>query len=129
LFPIVWLTLSRPGTSLTTSDVPRRRASSEGAPNFSGIANPAIDALIAKAIAANDRDSLNVTCRAIDRVLRAEYYWVAGWYKPAHWIWAWKIEGPALADVPTLGFLSEHTRLPGVCLLGAARPVPRSPHP
>jgi microcin C transport system substrate-binding protein len=26
-------------------------------------------------------------------VLRAEHYWVAGWYKPSHWIAYWDIFG------------------------------------
>ena len=46
-----------------------------------------------RAIAANDRQSLYVACRALDRVLRAEHYWVAGWYKPSHWIAYWDIFG------------------------------------
>ena len=52
-----------------------------------------VDALIDKAIAANDRQSLYTACRALDRVLRAEHYWVAGWYKPSHWIAYWDIFG------------------------------------
>jgi microcin C transport system substrate-binding protein len=65
----------------------------KGAPNFAGIANPVVDALIDKAIAANDRQSLYVACHALDRVLRSEHYWVAGWYKPSHWIAYWDIFG------------------------------------
>ena len=70
-----------------------RAAAGKGSPNFSGIANPVVDALIDKAIAANDRQSLYTACRALDRVLRGEHYWVAGWYKPAHWIAYWDIFG------------------------------------
>jgi len=70
-----------------------RAAAGKGSPNFAGIANPIVDALIDKAIAANDRQSLYTACRALDRVLRVEHYWVAGWYKPAHWIAYWDIFG------------------------------------
>jgi microcin C transport system substrate-binding protein len=70
-----------------------KTAMAKGAPNFAGIANPVVDALIDKAIAANDRQSLYVACRALDRVLRSEHYWVAGWYKPSHWIAYWDIFG------------------------------------
>jgi microcin C transport system substrate-binding protein len=92
------ISMNRIALPLTPGDALRaffssQTANRKGAPNFSGIANPAIDALIAKAIAASDRDSLNVACRAIDRVLRAEHYWVAGWYKPAHWIAYWNMFG------------------------------------
>ena len=56
-----------------------------------------MDALIEKAVAANDRHSLNIACRALDRVLRAEHYWVSGWYKPSHWIAYWDTFGrPAI---------------------------------
>ncbi len=92
------ISMNRIALPLTPGDALRaffssQTANRKGAPNFSGIANPAIDELIAKAIAANDRDSLNVACRAMDRVLRAEHYWVSGWYKPAHWIAYWNMFG------------------------------------
>ena len=47
------------------------------------------DALIEQVIAASDRSSLNNSCRALDRVLRAGRYWVPMWYKPSHWIAYW----------------------------------------
>jgi microcin C transport system substrate-binding protein len=74
-----------------------RAAAGKGSPNFSGIANPVVDALIDKAISANDRQSLYTACRALDRVLRSEHYWVAGWYKPAHWIAYWDMFGKPVA--------------------------------
>jgi microcin C transport system substrate-binding protein len=82
--------------SLTPSDALRnyfssKSADSKGSPNFSGIKNPVVDALIDKAIEANDRQSLNVACRALDRVLRAEHYWVPAWYKAYHWIAYWDV--------------------------------------
>ena len=52
-----------------------------------------VDELIQAAGAAYDRQTLNFACRALDRVLRAEHYWVAGWYKPAHWIAYWDMFG------------------------------------
>jgi microcin C transport system substrate-binding protein len=70
-----------------------KAAEGKGSPNFAGIANPVVDALIDKAIASNDRQGLYTACRALDRVLRSEHYWVAGWYKPAHWIAYWDIFG------------------------------------
>jgi microcin C transport system substrate-binding protein len=92
------VTMNRMVFSLTPSDALRnyfssKSADSKGSPNFAGIKNPVIDALIDKAIAANDRKSLNVACRALDRVLRVEHYWVSAWYKPAHWIAYWDVFG------------------------------------
>jgi microcin C transport system substrate-binding protein len=52
-----------------------------------------VDALIDNAVAANDRQSLYFACRALDRVLRSEHYWVAGWFKPSHWIAYWDMFG------------------------------------
>jgi len=92
------ITMNRMVFSLTPSDALRNYFSSKtadikGSPNFAGIKDPVVDALIDKASAANDRASLNVACRALDRVLRGEHYWVAAWYKPAHWIAYWDIFG------------------------------------
>ncbi len=69
------------------------RRTRKGSFNFAGIKNPAVDALVERAIAAGDRQSLNIACRALDRVLRAEHYWVSAWYKPSHWIAYWDMFG------------------------------------
>ena len=88
--------------SLTPGDTLRnvfssKSASSKGSFNYSGVTDPVVDALIELAITATDRSSLNVACRALDRVLRAGHYWVPGWYKPSHWIAYWDIFGqPAI---------------------------------
>jgi microcin C transport system substrate-binding protein len=70
-----------------------KTANAKGAPNFSGISSGVVDTLVERAIAAPDRVSLNTACRALDRVLRADHYWVAGWYKPSHWIAYWDMFG------------------------------------
>ena len=64
-----------------------------GSRNLVGVADPVVDALIAKAIAANSRAELVNVCRALDRVLRAGQYWVPHWYKPSHWIAHWDVFG------------------------------------
>ncbi len=61
----------------------------DGSYNLSAIADPAVDALIEKILNAKSRDELRTACRAIDRVLRAGYYWVPEWYKPFHNIATW----------------------------------------
>ena len=69
----------------------------DGSYNLSGIADPAVDALIEKILKAKSRDELRTACRAIDRVLRAGHYWVPEWYKLSHNIAAWdKYSRPAI---------------------------------
>jgi microcin C transport system substrate-binding protein len=92
------ITMNRMVFSLTPGDTLRNffasgSANAKGSFNYSGIADPVIDALVEKVVAANDRKSLDVACRALDRVLRAGHYWVAGWYKPSHWIAYWDMFG------------------------------------
>jgi microcin C transport system substrate-binding protein len=58
--------------------------------NLSGIADPAVDALIEKIILAPDRATLIAACRAMDRVLMWNNYVVPMWFKPADWIAYWK---------------------------------------
>jgi microcin C transport system substrate-binding protein len=92
------ITMNRMVFSLTPGDALRnyfssRAADAKGSFNFAGIKNPAVDALCERAIAAGDRQSLNMACQALDRVLRSEHYWVSAWYKPSHWIAYWDMFG------------------------------------
>lgn len=64
-------------------------ADAPGSFNVSGVKSPAIDALIEQAIAANSRKELDIAGRALDRVLRAEHFWVPNWHKGSHWIAHW----------------------------------------
>ena len=61
----------------------------DGSYNLSGIADPVVDALIDKILAARNRDELRTACHAIDRVLRAGHYWVPEWYKAVYNIATW----------------------------------------
>lgn len=49
--------------------------------NVMGLKSKAADILIDEAIAARTREDLDVVTRALDRVLRAERFWVPQWYK------------------------------------------------
>jgi len=60
-----------------------------GTYNMSGVASPAIDALIDQVVAAKSRADLDMAGRALDRVLRAEQFWVPNWHKGSHWIAHW----------------------------------------
>jgi microcin C transport system substrate-binding protein len=81
-----------PGDSLR-SFFSSQAAALKGSNNLAGIADPAIDALIDRIIAAPTRPSLTIACRALDRSIRAGRYWIPHWYKPSHWIAYWDVFG------------------------------------
>lgn len=83
---------STPGQSLRNY-FSSQSARIKGTQNLSGIAEPAMDALVDAAIAANTRAELTAACRAIDRVFRAGRYWIPHWYKASHWIAYWDVFG------------------------------------
>jgi microcin C transport system substrate-binding protein len=92
------VTIQRFGFSATPGDSLRnyfssQAASLKGSQNLAGIADPAIDALIDRVIAADSRAEMNTACRALDRVIRAGRYWVPHWYKASHWIAYWDTFG------------------------------------
>ncbi|MEA2951067.1 MAG: microcin transport system substrate-binding protein [Alphaproteobacteria bacterium] len=81
---------STPGDGLR-SVFSSEMATSKGSRNLAGIADPVMDALIDKIIAANSRPELTTACRALDRVFRAGRYWVPQWHKPSHWVAYWDV--------------------------------------
>ena len=81
-----------PGESLRTY-FSSRAAATKGSQNYAGIADPAVDDLIDKIIAAKTRGDLVVAARALDRVLRAGQYWIPHWYKASHRIAYWDVFG------------------------------------
>lgn len=88
------LVIQRFGFSSTPGDSLRSYFSSQaavlkGSQNLAGIADPAIDAMIERIIAAEARPALNAACRALDRLIRAGRYWVPHWYKASHWLAYW----------------------------------------
>ncbi len=52
--------------------------------NISGLADPAVDALIEKVKAADTREALDTAVRALDRVLRAIDFRIPQWFKPEY---------------------------------------------
>lgn len=81
-----------PGTELR-SLFGSEAADQRGTPNLSGVANPAVDALIEKAIAADSREELTVTVKALDRVLRALHVWTPNWYGGFYNVAYWDVFG------------------------------------
>nr|WP_204262768.1 extracellular solute-binding protein [Methylobacterium sp. BTF04] len=92
-----------------------RAADTPGSNNLSGIANPAVDTLIAKVVDATSRIEMVHAARALDRVLRAGRYWVPMWYKADHRLALWDVYGrPAQGPAYDLG-------VPGVWWYDAAK--------
>jgi microcin C transport system substrate-binding protein len=92
------ITIDRVGFSTTPGDELRpffssQAAALKGSQNLAGIADPVIDALIEKVIAAETRPALVIACRALDRVIRSGRYWVPQWYKASHWMAYWDVFG------------------------------------
>ncbi len=52
--------------------------------NKMGLKSPAVDAIIEVILAAQTEEELHVATRALDRVLRAERFWVPQWFKNKH---------------------------------------------
>jgi microcin C transport system substrate-binding protein len=85
-----------PGTSLRIF-FGTASANAPGSYNMSGVGSPEIDALIDKVVLAKSREDLNIAGRALDRVLRAEHFWVPNWHKGSYWIAYWdKFGRPAI---------------------------------
>lgn len=84
-----------------------KTANVNGSRNLAGVSSPAIDALLDKAMQAQTRESLVACCRALDRALRAQRYWVPHWYNPVHRVAYWDLFGqPERAPKFDTGVLS-----------------------
>jgi microcin C transport system substrate-binding protein len=90
------VTVERTTMSATPGDSMRptfssQAAATKGSYNLAGIADPVIDALIEKILAADSRADLTTACRAFDRVFRAGRYWVPHWYRGTHPVAYWDV--------------------------------------
>jgi microcin C transport system substrate-binding protein len=86
-----------PGDSLRTFFT-SPAAAIRGSQNVGGIADPVIDALVERVIAAGTRAALVSACKALDRVIRSGRYWVPHWYKAFHWLAYWDVFGRPAAQ-------------------------------
>ena len=77
-----------PGNELRTY-FSSESAASEGSRNLAGVKDPVVDALVETVIAAKSRAEVLTATRALDRVLRANHYWVPHWYKGSHHLAYW----------------------------------------
>ena len=81
-----------PGESLRTY-FSSQAAAVKGSQNLAGIADPAIDAMIDRVIAADTRAGTHHRVPGLDRVFRAGRNWIPHWYKASHWIAYWDTFG------------------------------------
>lgn len=71
--------------------------------NPAGYANPAVDALIDRVIGAQTYEDMSAAVRAIDRVMRYDYFLVPTWYNDTHWVAYYDMyEHPDAAIMPPL---------------------------
>ncbi len=68
-------------------------ADRKGSRNYPGVSIPALDSLIDRMDRINDRNQLETTLKAIDRVLRAHHFWIPNWFAPNHRVAMWDIFG------------------------------------
>jgi len=77
-----------------------------GTRNYMGAKNPAIDAMIAAALAARDRPAFVAAIRALDRVLMSGFYAIPVFSAGEQWIARWnRIEQPSVTALT--GYLPE----------------------
>jgi len=86
------------GGTLTPGDSLRSIYGSEaanrpGSSNTTGVADPAIDALIDRIARARTRAELNVAAKALDRVLRVLRIVIPGWHNDSAWLAYWDVFG------------------------------------
>ena len=65
----------------------------KGSRNYPGVAIPTLDKLIEQMAGVKSRDELVIYMKCIDRVLRAEQYWIPNWYSSSHRIAMWDMFG------------------------------------
>lgn len=83
-------------------------AGTPGTYNLSGVREPAIDTILERLPQVHSREELITITRAIDRIFRAQYYWVPNWFQPDHRVGHWDIFGWPETK-PDYGFTVETT--------------------
>ena len=94
--------ISFPGTHFPGADYldffGSKAAGTPGTMNVSGIRSPAIDAILARITAAENKDEFLVACRALDRVIAHGHYMIPAWTSSEARVAynAWTIERPVV---------------------------------
>ena len=101
-FQFEMIGISFPGTHFPGAEYAdlfgSKAADTNGAGNFAGVKNPAVDALIARITGADNRDEFLAACRALDRVIAHGHYMVPAWTSSEQRVAysRWKLERPAV---------------------------------
>jgi peptide/nickel transport system substrate-binding protein len=81
-------------------------ADQPGTRNYMGVKSPAVDAMIAALLKAEDRGDFVAAVRALDRVLISGFYVIPLFYLPAQWVARWTtVARPATTSL--YGYLPE----------------------
>jgi len=81
-------------------------ADQPGTRNYMGVKSPAVDAMIAALLKAEDRGDFVAAVRGLDRVLISGFYVIPLFYLPAQWVARWTTVGrPATTSL--YGYLPE----------------------
>jgi peptide/nickel transport system substrate-binding protein len=81
-------------------------ADQPGTRNYMGVKSPAVDAMIAALLKAEDRGDFVAAVHALDRVLISGFYVIPLFYLPAQWVARWTTVGrPATTSL--YGYLPE----------------------
>lgn len=79
-------------------------ANDPGSNNFSALQNPAVDALLAGLVQADNRAGMLHYARALDRVLQWGYYWIPNYYPPGvSTVWWNRFGRPRVAPLYDVG--------------------------
>jgi microcin C transport system substrate-binding protein len=95
-FDIAGMALSwtaTPTSSSLESILGSKSANEEGSRNWTGTADPLIDAIIAEVGAAETREQHRTAMRVLDRVLRLKRDWIPNWSSANHRVAYWDIFG------------------------------------
>jgi len=97
LTSVRWLGSQAPGAELLDR-FGSAAATTPGSSNLIGLRDPAVDALLERAVAARTRPELVASLRALDRVLRHQHLMIPHWYGSVHRIAyrAGRFEQPAV---------------------------------
>jgi microcin C transport system substrate-binding protein len=80
------------------------QAEVKGSNNIGGISHPAVDAVLAKLVAAKDKRALEIASRALDRILLFENYVIPHWHSNAFRIAYWnKFGRPDISPLYDIG--------------------------
>ncbi|MEO0677537.1 MAG: extracellular solute-binding protein [Pseudomonadota bacterium] len=96
---VAWGVSGTPGASLRAF-YGSNAAEAEGSNNLTGLADPVVDALIERAVAAETREELNTAIRALDRVMRDKKIWIGAWYLGSHRVAIWDVFGMPETPAP-----------------------------